>query len=300
MLLAVDDVQYAADVTADLVAHLAARLDASPVLLVAAARTEGLLPLARLTSLGETVLLGPLPASAVDALAAAAGFGSRADEVLARSLGHPLSVVASLQALASGTAGVPADIAGAVSAQLALLGDDPAGVAAAASVLGTRVEPVLLGGLLMRPEVEVVLICERLVLSGLMTRSGRVYDFANDLVQEAVLATVPGPLAVAYHRRAADLTADRPEQMARHAHEAGEPDRAAGGYLEAGRRARGRRPRRRDRAAHPRRGRCRDDRRPRPAGSRAARAGAGQRGPRRLRRGGARPAGGPRHRRPPG
>ena len=105
-------------------------------------------------------------------------------------------------------------------------------------MLGTRVEPLLLAGLVDRPEVDVVLTCEDLVRTGLMTAAGAMYDFANDLVQEAVLATLPRPLAVAYHRRAADLTADRPEQMAHHAHEAGQPDRAAGGFLEAGRRAR--------------------------------------------------------------
>jgi DNA-binding SARP family transcriptional activator/tetratricopeptide (TPR) repeat protein len=238
VLLALDDLQYGADVTADLVAYLAARLDRSPVLIVAAARTEGLPALRHVTALGEALPLGPLPPSAVDALATAAGFGARADEVHARSLGHPLSVVASLQALASGTVGVPGDIAGAVSAQLDLLDEEVARVATAASVLGTRVEPVLLAGLVGRAEVEVVLSCERLVGTGLMARADAVYDFANDLVQEAVLATLPAPLGLAYHRRAADLTADRPEQMAWHAHQAGDPDRAALGYLEAGRRAR--------------------------------------------------------------
>ena len=238
VLLTVDDLQYGADVTAALVAHLAVRLDVSPVLIVAAVRTEALASLPHLSSLGETVVLGPLPASAVGALADAAGFGARAGEVQARSLGHPLSVVASLQALASGTVGVPDDIAGAVAAQLDRLDDEPSRVAAAASVLGTRVEPLLLAGLVERPEVEVVLTCEQLVRAGLMAGAGEMYDFANDLLQEAVLATLPRPLAVAYHRRAADLTADRPEQMARHAHEAGQPERAAGGYLEAGRRAR--------------------------------------------------------------
>lgn len=238
VLVAVDDLQYGAEVTADLVAHLVARLGDAPVLVVAATRTEGLPGLAHLISLGSPLALGPLPPSAVDALASAAGFGARAGEVQARSLGHPLSVVASLQALASGTTGVPADIAGAVAAQLDRLDDAPARVVAAASVLGTRVEPLLLAGLVETPEVDVVLTCEHLVLAGLLTRVGVAYDFANDLVQEAVLATVPPPLAVAYHRRAADLTADRPEQMARHAHEAGQPDRAAGGYLEAARRAR--------------------------------------------------------------
>lgn len=238
VLLEIDDLQYGADVTADLVAHLAARLGSAPVLLVAATRTEGLADLAHVTELAASLVLGPLPPSAVGALATAAGFGARADEVQARSLGHPLSVVASLQSLASGTTGVPENIAGAVAGQLALLPPESAELASAASVLGTRVVPRVLAGLVRRPEVDVVLTCEHLVRTGLMARAGESYDFANDLVQEVVLGTVPRPLAIAYHRRAADLVADRPEQMAHHAHQAGELGRAARGYLEAGREAR--------------------------------------------------------------
>ncbi len=238
VLLTIDDVQYGSDVTADLVAHLSVRLDRAPVLVVAAARTDGLPRLPQLATRTEPLLLGPIPPSAVDALASAAGFGGRAEEVQARSRGHPLSVVASLQSLASGTGGVPHDLAAAVVGQLGLLEPDRAQLMAAASVLGTRVEPLVLARLLDRPEVEVVLACEQLVRSGLMTAAGADYDFANDLVQEAVLATVPEALAVAFHRRAADLMTDRPERMARHAHGAGELARAAGGYLEAGRMAR--------------------------------------------------------------
>jgi DNA-binding SARP family transcriptional activator/tetratricopeptide (TPR) repeat protein len=238
VLLTLDDLQYGANVTADLLAHLAARLTGAQVLVVAASRVEGLPRLSHLTPPGETLLLGPLAPSAVGALATAAGFGARSEEVQARSQGHPLSVVASLQALAAGTAGVPADIAASVAAQLDHLEEAPAELAGAASVLGTRVEPVVLAGLVDRPEVDVVHGCERLVRAGLLVGAGRHYDFVNDLVQEAVLATVPPALGVAYHRRAADLLADRPEQMARHAHGAGEPDRAARGYLEAARRAR--------------------------------------------------------------
>ena len=51
---------------------------------------------------------GAAPGVGGRGLAAAAGFEARADEVQARTLGHPLSVVASLQALASGSSGVPA------------------------------------------------------------------------------------------------------------------------------------------------------------------------------------------------
>ena len=238
VLLVVDDLQYGADATVDLVAHLAVALGPAPVLLLAASRTEGLPALRPLTTSIEPLALGPLPPSAVDALAAAAGFAGRAEEVRARSRGHALSVVASLQALASGTDGVPADVAGAVSHQLDGLDGDLRSVALAASVLGTHVRPRLLGGLLDRTEVQAALACDRLVGAGLMTVVADHYDFVNDLVQEAVLTTVPRPLALALHRRAADLLADRPEEMAGHAHLAEEPDRAARGFLDAGRTAR--------------------------------------------------------------
>ena len=238
VLLSVDDLQYGADVTADLLAHLATRLGSSRLLLLVASRTDGLPTLRRLLDVTEPLVLGPLPPSAVEALATAAGFSGRAAEVQARSQGHPLSVVASLQSLASGTPGVPADVATAVAGLVDLAGDQPAEVAAAASVLGTRVEPRVVAGMLDQPEVTVVLACESLVRAGLMTPAGDQYEFSNDLVQEAVLAGLPRALAVAYHRRAADLTSHRPEQMAGHAHEAGDLLRAAGGYLEAGRIAR--------------------------------------------------------------
>jgi DNA-binding SARP family transcriptional activator/tetratricopeptide (TPR) repeat protein len=238
VLLAVDDLQYAADVTVDLLAHLAARLGPAPVLLLGATRTEGLPLMAHLVALTEPVVLGPLPPSAVGALAMAAGFAGRADEVQARSQGHPLSVVASLRALAAGNLGVPENVATAVAGQLDRLDAEPARVALAASVLGSRVEPLVLAGLVEQPEVDVVLACERLVSTGLMITAGALYEFANDLLQEAVLAQVARPLAVAYHRRAADLLGHRPEEMAGHAHEAGELGRAAGGYLQAGRTAR--------------------------------------------------------------
>ncbi len=238
VLLAVDDLQYGAGITIDLLAHLAEQLGPAPVLLVAATRTEGLRSMPQLTLLSDPVELGPLPPSAVHALATAAGFEGRAEEVRARSQGHTLSVVASLRAMAAGSMGVPDNVASAITGQLDRLEPQPAGIALAAAVLGTRVDAMLLAGLVGQPEVEVVLACERLVRTGLLTTAGTQYEFANDLFQEAVLGAVPAPLAVAYHRRAADLLGHRPEEMAGHAHAAGELDRAAGGWLQAGRTAR--------------------------------------------------------------
>jgi DNA-binding SARP family transcriptional activator/tetratricopeptide (TPR) repeat protein len=238
VLVVLDDLQYAADATADLLGHLSARLATSPVLLLAGIRTEALPTLPQVTAPARLVRLGPLPPSAVDALAAAAGFAGRSAEVQARSLGHPLSVVAGLKALASGNDGVPDDLADAVAGMLDRVDPDAAEIARGAAVLGTRVDPLLLAALTAHSEVEVALACGRLTRAGLMSERGSHHTFANDLVRDAVRAALPRPVAVAYHRRAADLLADRPEEMAGHAHEAGESARAAGGYLQAGRTAR--------------------------------------------------------------
>jgi DNA-binding SARP family transcriptional activator len=238
VLLTLDDLQYGAEATADLLAHLRVQLVGAPVLLLAATRSESLASLPQVTARSRVVHLGPLSSTAVEALATAAGFEARAGEVQARTRGHPLSVVASLQALASGSSGVPADIATAVAGQLDRLEERTAEIARGASVLGTRVDPRLVSGLVEQSEVTVGLAGAQLTEAGLLAVSGSHFSFVNDLVRDAVLATLAPPVAVAYHRRAADLVADRPEEMAGHAHEAGESARAAAGYLEAGRRAR--------------------------------------------------------------
>jgi hypothetical protein len=147
-------------------------------------------------------------------------------------------VVASLHALASGSTGVPQDIATAVSGQLSRLEAETAEIARGAAVLGTRVDPLLLSRLVDRSEIAVGLAGAELTSAGLLTVSGSHFTFVNDLVRDAVRESLPEPLAIAYHRRAADLLADRPEAMADHAHHAGELARAAAGYLEAGRTAR--------------------------------------------------------------
>ncbi len=238
VLLAIDDLQYGARATATLVGQLADALPGAPLLTVAATRTDGLPALRQLTATAAPMMLGPLSRSAVHILAGAAGLGARSAEVHDRTRGHPLSVIASLHALASGTPGPAADIATTVAAELDRLDPETAGLARAASVLGTSVEPPVLAGLADLSEVTAVLGCEQLVTAGLMVTAGVRYEFTNDLVADAVRATLPAPLAVAYHRRAADLLADRPERMAAHAHESGEFARACGGYLEAGRASR--------------------------------------------------------------
>ncbi len=64
--------------------------------------------------------------------------------------------------------------------------------------------------------------CEDLVRQRLLVRSGDHYEFANDLLQECVHASLAPAVALAYHRRAADLVSGQPELMAEHAYAAGD------------------------------------------------------------------------------
>ena len=76
VLLAVDDLHDGGAASVDLLGYLAQRLAGARVLLVAAVRTEHQETVARLADRAERVRLGHLPASAVDALASAAGLAA--------------------------------------------------------------------------------------------------------------------------------------------------------------------------------------------------------------------------------
>ncbi|MCW2738039.1 AAA family ATPase, partial [Nocardioides sp.] len=231
VVLVLDDLQDAGAATVDLLGYLARQLVGSRVLLVAAVRSEDPSVAERLGDRARTVRLRPLEPAAVEALAAAAGMGTIGRQLMARTAGHTLSVVESLRAIASGDTGVPASLSAAVLARVERLGSEERSVVEAGAVLRRRLDPRLLAALTEMSEVGATRRSEELTRSGLFVRSGAVYEFANDLFQECVYAALPEAVAAAYHRRAADLTTDRPEVMATHAHAVGDDGRAARGWL---------------------------------------------------------------------
>ena len=234
VLLVIDDLQDGGAATVDLLGHLAAHVTGVPLLVVGAVRAEQVAALDRLGDRSMNLALHPLPRSAVDALAAAAGLAEHGATVMARTGGHPLSVVECLRALASGDDGVPASLAHAVASRIQRLEPDERAVVEAAAVLRRRLDPRLVAAIVDSTELAVTRSCEELVRVRLLMRSDQHYEFANDLIQECVHGALPPALAVAYHRRAADALSDRPESLAEHAHAAGDEPRAAHGWLLAG------------------------------------------------------------------
>jgi DNA-binding SARP family transcriptional activator len=232
VLLLIDDLQYAGQSTAELIHYLGRQADRSRLLVLVTVRAE---QDAQLGSLLEPVAtrleLGPLGLDDVTALARSAGQADLAVSILLRTRGHPLFIVEVLRGLAAGFAGVPESLRGAVQARVRRAGTAVDQLLRAAAVLGSAVDPALVGALLELTPAAALQICGLALEARLLTVSGREYEFANDLIREALYETTPAPARLAYHRRAADLLTGRPEALARHAAVAGDWPRAARAWL---------------------------------------------------------------------
>jgi DNA-binding SARP family transcriptional activator len=241
VLVAVDDLQRAGRSTIELLHYLARHLDREQVLLAAAARTgEGTDVRDLLEGVGRTLTLGPLPVEAVAVLAGRAGHESRAADVMRRTAGHPLFVVEVLRALAGGDAGLPASLQAAVVDRVARTGEDTERLLRAAAVLGSAFDPLVAAELTGAPATPALHSFERALAVGLLVATGRQYEFAHDVVREALLAATPSPTLLAWHARAADLLSADPEAVAAHAEAIGDRPRAARAWLNAADRALGR------------------------------------------------------------
>jgi hypothetical protein len=203
VLLVLEDLHAAGAASVELVHYLARRTSGVRLLVVATVRTDDEAVTDALRGLAEVVRLGPLPPGAVAELAAGAGLGELADEVFRRTRGHPQLVVALLGEPGAIRHGVPASLRAIVLARLSGLGDQARGMLRAASVLGAAAfDPALLGEMLGLPPQVVAEHCERALGRGLLVVSGSAYEFAGDLIREALHSSIPAPTLVVYQDRA--------------------------------------------------------------------------------------------------
>ncbi|WP_344388197.1 ATP-binding protein, partial [Asanoa iriomotensis] len=238
VLLVVDDLQHAGTATVELLHYLARHAGDARLLVVATVRAaEGRQALATLDEVAEALPLGPLDPDAIAHLARAAGQDARAAEIARRTRGHTLFVVETLRALVAGDSGVPESLRASVLARVRAAGPGAEELLRAAAVLGASFAPAAVAGLLGVGVAEATLRCDRILETRLTVVAGRAYEFANDLVQEVLYDSTPQPTRLAHHLRAADVLADNPEAVARHAQAAGDDRRAGRAWLAAGRRA---------------------------------------------------------------
>ena len=169
----------------------------------------------------------------VERLASRAGQAALADRILRQTRGHTLFVVEVLRALAEGDSGLPESLRDAVQARVRRLGPDAEHLLRVAAVLGAAVNPVTVAALADVPPAAALRHCEHALRAGLLAAAGRDFEFANDLIREALYATTPEPTRLAYHQRAADRLTSQPESLARHAAACGDWLRAARALLSA-------------------------------------------------------------------
>jgi tetratricopeptide (TPR) repeat protein len=247
-LLVVDDLHWADEASARFLAFLANRIDALPVLLLAAQRPGGaaapapsaLLEPRPLTLAGTAALIAERDGAGPDGLAAACH---------AATGGNPLLVRRLAEGLGDGDGADPAELvarvgpdalAVAVGDAIARLGEGPRDLAAAVAVLDTA--PLVAAARLAGQEPAVAAAhAERLAGAGIL-RDARPLEFAHALVRDAVLNALSAGERTRLHGEAARLLrvgGAAPEEVAVHllrTEPGGDPATAAT-LAEAGRRA---------------------------------------------------------------
>ncbi|MDX6521335.1 MAG: hypothetical protein QOF08_1940 [Gaiellales bacterium] len=235
VMVSLDDLHNAGRSTIEFLHYLQRHARGARLLVVGTARIEYEREVVEpLAGVAGRMDLDVLPPEAVGQLALAAGQADMAERILARTRGHPLFVVESLRALASGDAGVPASLQDAVVARVVALGRAGAEFLRCAAVLGMSFDLVTVAGMLGEPLPTVVGYGQDALAARLLVVSGRDYEFANDVVREVLYSTTPVPARLAYHLRAADLLPGRPEALAAPADAAGDWPRAARAWWLAG------------------------------------------------------------------
>jgi tetratricopeptide (TPR) repeat protein len=132
---------------------------------------------------------------------------------------------------------VPGTLADAIRSRVRRLGPEVEDLLGVAAVLGSTFDPAETASMLKVPFEEAVRRIELARRGRLVVVSGDEYSFANDLVREILYRDVPAPARRARHRRAAELSGENPEAVARHATAAGDWDVATDAWLRAGLRA---------------------------------------------------------------
>jgi DNA-binding SARP family transcriptional activator/tetratricopeptide (TPR) repeat protein len=197
LVLVIDDAHLASPVLADWLRF--ARREAMAATVVAAIRTGE----------GE-----PLPATAFvhldalgrDAVAELVGPG-RADELYARSKGHPLFLTELAQQAAG--ADLPASLVESVSARCDELGSTGL-LLRTAAVIGPELDVDLLAAVLGRPVIALLDDAEQAVAKQFLAEQDGNFRFRHELVREALAASATAGRAALLHRQAGRVLDRRP------------------------------------------------------------------------------------------
>jgi tetratricopeptide (TPR) repeat protein len=221
LVLVLEDLHWADEMSCRLLAFLGRRLSEWPLLIVATAREEDLpdAPALRgaLDDLErerkvEALTLGPLSRAGTAELVrglARAGTETQAiarlgERVWAASEGNPLMAVETVRALREGDRAVPRRVREVVTRRLDRLSERAQHVVAVAAVLGREFEfPLLLAAAGMG-EDDAAHGMEELVRRRVLHGVGERFDFTHDRVREVAYGRLLSPRRTALHRRIAE------------------------------------------------------------------------------------------------
>ena len=197
LVIVVDDAHLAGPALADWLRFV--RREDVPVAVITAVRTGEGEPLPATAS----VHLGALGRDAAAELVGRA----RADELYARSKGHPLFLT-ELAQQAAGTE-LPASLVESVSARCDELGT--AGLLLrTAAVIGPELDADLLAAVLGRPVVALLDDAEQAVVKQFLVEDDGIFRFRHELVREALAASATAGRAALLHRQAGRVLDRRP------------------------------------------------------------------------------------------
>ena len=236
LLLLLDDLHNAGSSTLEWLHFGFRRLSGARVMFLATLRgEEGHEAETHLKDVAERLEVGPLSKEAVAQLATAAGAPDLTERILARTSGHTLYVVETLRSLVEGAdqSEVPESLLAAVLGRVERTGEPCEELLRVGAVFGSAFDLPLAAQLLEVAPEEAAGSARRALDARLLTERGGVFEFANDLIRDALYRTTPGPILIARHRRAAVLLEGRPESVANHARAAGDFAIAAKAWFEA-------------------------------------------------------------------
>ncbi|MHA6796217.1 ATP-binding protein [Pseudonocardia bannensis] len=222
VLLVVEDMQHAGRSTVEALHLLAMHWEGSRSMVVLTERTSEDPPVTgSLRDVAEWFELGPLSADDVTTLVRRSGLSYDADRLYSWTGGSPLFLTELLRhpahvPMPPGAVTIPRSLHEAVAERLTHAGEDVALLLAQGAVLGVTFsldEVASLSGL----DVEdCARRASRALRAGLLVEQGESFRFANDIVRQVAYESVPEPVRISRHRRAAKLLESRPESAARH------------------------------------------------------------------------------------
>lgn len=224
VLLVIEDCQHAGQSTIEALHFLATQWASGRLMVLAAERTTEEPPaVGPLRELATWVELGALSRSAVGVMVRDSRLPYDVDQLYDWTGGSPLFVTELLRQPArvpapgqAPTLTIPGSLAEAVAERLKCAGEEVTGLLAQGAVLGTAFSVDEVADLSGLPVEVCATRAARALRANLLVSDGDRFRFANDIVRQVAYDSVPEPIRISRHRRAAKLASARPEAAARH------------------------------------------------------------------------------------